>query len=198
VSVYIPAALRTDHLTCGHDFFFCKICLPLAIATSCHNRHSSFHNDDNAATSLNSDNDNDTTSQDKRQRQQRLVGMEGPGGEGGYGQVVGPNDARSRCLGQVCLIFLSSFVFTNIYLLFTRQQARPTLASKASRWAALRLMNPTLATSASRWGFLLLFNIRTHPRCKRESVGRFYATLATIASRWGLRLYYTCGRGPNA
>jgi hypothetical protein len=35
-------------------------------------------------------NDNDTTSQDKRQRQQRLVGMEGPGGEGGYGQVVGP------------------------------------------------------------------------------------------------------------
>jgi hypothetical protein len=121
-------------------------------------------------------NDNDTTSQDKRQQQQHLIGMEGPGGEGGYGQVVGPNDTRSRCLGQVCLIFLSSFVFTNIYLLFMRQQAHgPTLASKASRWAALQLMNHTLATSASRWGFLLLFNIRTHPRCKRESVGRFYA-----------------------
>jgi hypothetical protein len=40
--------------------------------------------------------------------------------------------------------------------------------------------------------FLSTTNIRTHPRCKRESVGRFYATttptdptLATSASRWG-------------
>ena len=95
------------------------------------------------------------------------------GGEGGYGQVVGPNYGR---LGQVWFFFFfQSSLFTNIYLLFTRQQAYgPTLASKASRWAVLWLTNSTLATIASWWGFLLLFNIRTHPRYKRESVGRFH------------------------
>jgi hypothetical protein len=39
------------------------------------------------------------------------------GGEGGYGQVVGPNDAR---LGPGTFFFLRFFVLTNIYLLFTR------------------------------------------------------------------------------
>jgi hypothetical protein len=55
----------------------------------------------------------------------------------------------------------------------TRHTDPPSLQERVGG-PFLRLMSPTLATSASRWGFLPLLDIRTHPRYKSESVGRFH------------------------
>jgi hypothetical protein len=118
VSVYIPAALRTDHLTCGHDFSSCKTTETTLTSRQFHvmshpvtPRHSSFtttttttprhkndngDNDNDDATSQDNDNGNDDNDNELRR----------DGGEGGYGQ--GPN---ARRLGQVCFFFLSFFIF---------------------------------------------------------------------------------------
>jgi hypothetical protein len=128
-------------------------------------------------------------------RHRTMTTLRQDGFEGLQGIWTGSGPKRVS-FGPGMFFFFHSLFLTNIYLLFTHRQAhgpthRPTLATKASRWAVFRLTNPTLATSVSRCGFPLVILHTTHPCCKSELVGRFYATLATIASWWGLMLYYS-------
>jgi hypothetical protein len=116
------------------------------------------------------------------------------GGEGGYGQVVGPNNT---CLGQVCFFFLSFFIFTNNIYCLCQQAHGPTLVSKASWWAVL--WHPCYKCESV--GFSSIIQ-HTNPPSLQTRVGGLFlcsqTTLATMASRWGLTLYYSCRIGPNA
>ena len=132
------------------------------------------------------------------------------GEKGGYGQVVGPNDA---CLGQVCFFFfILFFLLTYIYYLRVNRPTDPPSLQKRvggpfydSRTPpSLQVRvggvffhysthGPTLATNASRWAvFTQEITPIPHPRTKRESVGVFFTlylhgpTLAANASRWAV------------
>ena len=193
VIIYLLRCARTISRVVMTFFSVKRLWLRLP-ATSYHTRHTrhfSFPNDDDDTPSQDNNNNNDATSQDNNNDNDNNASSGWR--EGRLWTGSGP---KRRVFGPGMFFFFHSFFFTNIYLLFTRQQAHgPTLASKASRWAVLRLTNPTLATSASRWGFLPLFNTRTHPRYKRESVGRFHTrnhphTPPSLQTRVGGGFFY--------
>jgi hypothetical protein len=101
-------------------------------------------------------------------------------------------------------VFLSFFytrptLATNASRWAALTSSDPTLAPNASRWAVLQNdspPDPTLAPNASRWGHFLHFTTTDPPSLQTRVGGPFLhdispmdPTLAPNASRWGLTLY---------